>query len=76
MSPHDFRRFALGHELLARRPATRPVASAGTGATDLASTLASTGVSPSDRPSSPVRAGPSPAHPVAAGGEAEQGRMV
>lgn len=72
MSPHDFRRFALGHELLVRGPAGRVDAAGGTAATGLSpSDIAP--ASPADLPRPPVPVG---ARPVASAGEADQARMV
>ncbi len=79
MSPHDFRRFVLAHELLGCGPATRSAAPAGAGATGPAPTgLFPSGLSPTGpyataRRTPPVLAGLTPAMP---GGEAGQGRMV
>jgi hypothetical protein len=72
MSPHDFRRFALGHELLVRGPATGVDAAGGAAATGHSpSDIAP--ASPADLPRPPVSAG---ARPVAPVGEADQARMV
>ena len=77
MSPHDFRRFALAHELLARGPATPPVEPAGMGAAAVAATaVAPAGLAARDREIRPARADPPSAHPAAPGGEADQGRIV